>query len=375
MHPTHPRYAPPHAVLPTPKSGRRLPLVLGATAVGLSLAAWYLVRPAPAQPLNPHSYTPALITTHTHPTPRTSLIRIRLTDPAPPPGPFYALWIKSPQVQIERPYTPLRGLEGPEGVEGGEGAEGREVELWVKHEDGGEVSRYLGGKRAGEGIEVRGWTPTLQWEDKAWDEVVMISGGTGIAPFYQLLHHLFLRSRSPSPSQPPPPSTRPRFTLLHGSLSPSELPPSEILGPLVELQRREPDRFRLRLFVDRLMDGAGAMGAGQEAEVEVAGQRLPLTVGRIRREDLVDAVRPSHSPPPPPSPSWRGLLSSFFPASSRAPPAQGEKGKGKKVLFLVCGPEPMVEAYAGPRARDLSEGEVGGVLGGMGYGRGEVRKL
>lgn len=35
----------------------------------------------------------------------------------------------------------------------------------------------------------------------------------------------------------------------------------------------------------------------------------------------------------------------------------------------------MVNAIAGPRARDLSQGPIGGILGELGYGKGEVVKL
>ena len=68
-------------------------------------------------------------------------------------------------------------------------------------------------------------------------------------------------------------------------------------------------------------------------------------------------------------------------------------GDGKRVV-VVCGPEPfvfrspraianrltyhshrMVEAVAGPRARDGSQGEVGGVLRTLGYTREQVVKL
>ncbi|KZP00343.1 hypothetical protein CALVIDRAFT_270891 [Calocera viscosa TUFC12733] len=333
-----------HAV-PSPPKLRRLPLALGTTVLGLSLASWYFLRPPSPKALDPASYSPALITSHTHPTPRTSLLKLRLPSPSPPPEPFYVLWVKSPQVQIERPYTPLRGLEG----EGGE-----EVELWVRHERGGEVSRYLSGRKVGEEVEVRGWTRSIQWQDKDWDEVIMLSGGTGIAPFHQLLHHLFLSS--------PVPPQKTRFTLLHGSRSPSELPPPEILGPLAALQQRWPERFRMRLFVDELAGGPAVHSVGDE--------RLLLNERRIQLDDLLRAV----DPPPPPRFRFLGRVMALLPPFMS--PRQEEKPKRNKVLWLVSGPEEMVEAYAGPRARDLSEGEVGGVLGSMGTGKGwEVRKL
>ena len=67
-------------------------------------------------------------------------------------------------------------------------------------------------------------------------------------------------------------------------------------------------------------------------------------------------------------------------------------GGRRKVLFLVCGPDPlvffvddrpwadagiprMISAVAGPRGRNYSQGSVGGVLGQLGFGSDQVRKL
>ncbi|EJU05130.1 hypothetical protein DACRYDRAFT_76203 [Dacryopinax primogenitus] len=318
---------------------RRAPLVLGTTLLlSLSISSYYL---SPSKPSFGQTYTPALLLSHTQPTPHTSLFRLRLLRPPKPGGPFYALWVRSPVLQIEREFTPLRGLEG----------KGDEVELWVKRE--GEVARYLAGRKVGDEIGVRGWSPGVQWEDQHWDEVIMISGGTGIIPFYQLMDHLFLNPRSPTP----PGSGKTKFTLLHAAPVPEELPPASMLGPLGELQRSQPDKFRLRLFVDSAPSGA--------REHLVGGAALPLTVRRIQPYDIWLAL--GLSPP------TQQTFFSRFRFRSVSPPAA--KDPSRKVLFLVSGPEGMVQAFAGPRARDLTEGQVGGVLGGMGYGRGEVRKL
>ncbi|KXS20459.1 ferredoxin reductase-like protein [Gonapodya prolifera JEL478] len=48
---------------------------------------------------------------------------------------------------------------------------------------------------------------------------------------------------------------------------------------------------------------------------------------------------------------------------------------GDKAMVLVCGPDGMIAHIAGPRARDGTQGPLGGVLGGLGYGEGQVVKL
>lgn len=45
------------------------------------------------------------------------------------------------------------------------------------------------------------------------------------------------------------------------------------------------------------------------------------------------------------------------------------------VLELTLSRRRMVNAVAGPRARDLSQGAVGGMLGQLGYSQSEVVKL
>src|SRR5580698_3372510 len=74
-----------------------------------------------------------------------------------------------------------------------------------------------------------------------------ISGGTGITPFYQLFHTTLSHGAMHSHQT--------RFTLLHFSRTPADLPPSMILQPLVACTKQHPQRFRLHLFVDSL-DGS-----------------------------------------------------------------------------------------------------------------------
>ncbi|ORY90191.1 hypothetical protein BCR35DRAFT_299760 [Leucosporidium creatinivorum] len=91
-----------------------------------------------------------------------------------------------------------------------------------------------------------------------------------------------------------------------------------------------------KLSVQYLVDN---LEAGQKVS-SVSG----TTVGRVRAKELK---------------KWIGEGSS----------------KEKKRAVIVCGPEQMVNAVAGPRARDLSQGPVGGMLGQLGYSQDEVVKL
>ncbi|KAF7353036.1 NADH-cytochrome B5 reductase [Mycena venus] len=200
----------------------------------------------------------------------------------------------------------------------------------------GEVGRWLHSKKIGDQVEFRGPLSTWAWKEDTWDEVVLISGGTGITPFYQLLHSTFSKGDN---------NSKTRFTLLHSSPTPSELPPPAILDPLRSYAAAYPEKFALHLFVDS-RDG------------DAPTNLPPLQVSRIGKPAIQHSLRLK------PLPWWR-IFST----------AQTSDNTPRRTLFLVCGPEPMINAIAGPYGRNFSQGPVGGVLGELGYSSNEVRKL
>ncbi|KAH9918237.1 ferredoxin reductase-like protein [Epithele typhae] len=289
--------------------------------------------------LSPSHFTPVTVAaTELCQDPNTRLITLAIPPNSIPStdgsafGPIWSIYVKDDDIQVERAFTPLEGID----------AEGR-IKLWVKKYDKGEVGRWLHSKRPGNQIEIRGPLKTWPWEEGEWDEVVMISGGTGITPFFQLLHKELL-SR---PSKSPRPKTR--FTLLHSSRTPNELPPPEITRPLMAYSQAHPERLKLSFHVD-----------AREGPSHSTVSSSELHVGRIGRGDVGKAMGSASN-------SW---WSSFF-----GGPGKGPVGTGKKVMFLVCGPDRMVAAIAGPYGRNFSQGEVGGVLGELGYGKDSVWKL
>ncbi|KAF7313588.1 NADH-cytochrome B5 reductase [Mycena chlorophos] len=77
--------------------------------------------------------------------------------------PIWSVYIKDDDIQVERAYTPLRGIDD----------EGR-MEFWVKRYPRGEVGRWLHSKHVGDTVEFRGPLTTWAWKDGAnWDEIVM----------------------------------------------------------------------------------------------------------------------------------------------------------------------------------------------------------
>ncbi|KAK7060217.1 hypothetical protein VNI00_000982 [Paramarasmius palmivorus] len=312
---------------------------IGAAAVlGLGVAAscyFFLpdvYRGAPTlenETLSPSHFTPCTVSSNEDSGPDTRLITVTVPPkslPSLPPQPIWSVFIKDDDIQVERPYTPLEGLDA-----------GGRMRFWIKKYPKGEVGRWLHSKTVGEEVELRGPLQTWLWKEGVWDEVVMISGGTGITPFYQLFHNIILPNTSTSSTT--------RFTLLHSNRTPAELPPDAILGPLRSYAKENPDRFRLHLFVD---------------SAESQGSRADLQVGRIGKAQILGSLWNDSSKPS----LWQRMFGG----------TQADL-RERKILFLVCGPEPMISAIAGPYGRNFSQGQVGGALAELGCSTEQVYKL
>ncbi|CCL99441.1 uncharacterized protein FIBRA_01459 [Fibroporia radiculosa] len=245
--------------------------------------------------------------------------------------PIWSIFIKDDDIQVERPYTPLEGIDD-------QGC----MKFWIKRYAKGEVGRWLHSKKAGEMVEIRGPVVTWPWQEDMPDDIVMVSGGTGITPFYQLLHELVLKKGALD--------SKTRFTLLHSSRSPAELPPPNILVPLIAHAKAHPQQLSISLFVDSL-DGSHHPSISSSE----------LKVGRVDQNAIEHAIGNSRN-----LKTWWSKLLRID---------RDEKQKDRQTHFLICGPDPMVAAVAGPFGRNFSQGAVGGILGSMGFERTQVWKL
>ncbi|PPQ99900.1 hypothetical protein CVT24_009581 [Panaeolus cyanescens] len=287
-----------------------LPVKLGLLSVtGGSLALYFLLpdksRGAPTStrlPLSPSHFTPTTVLENLDSGGPTKLLRLNLAPELRPTAdsllPIWSVYIKDNDIQVERPYTPLYGLDD----------EGNML-FWIKKYPKGEVGRWLHSKNPGEQIELRGPIPTwpLQGDNK-WDEVVMISGGTGITPFIQLFFSTISKPHLTPNTQ---------FTLLHSSRRPGELPPAELLQPLIDFSSQNPQRLKFELFVD----------ADDGAHPPLAVPKLHI--GRIAEKNIKECVVAEQE-----RPSWWQWFSKK---------RDLDAVQRRKVLFLVCGPEPFVK--------------------------------
>jgi cytochrome-b5 reductase len=112
-----------------------------------------------------------------------------------------------------------------------------------------------------------------------------------------------------------------------------------------------------------------------------------MKVGRIDKSSIARALDISDG-----ASSWPSWMTNLW---ARRHPKTGDTDiRKKKVLVIVCGPEPyvlwllrlippadqistirMVAGIAGPYGRNYSQGKVGGVLAELGFKAGQVWKL
>ncbi|KAI0307250.1 hypothetical protein B0F90DRAFT_1807897 [Multifurca ochricompacta] len=323
-------------------TGRRLFIATAATAT--ATATYFLWPPSSSKSrveLSPNRFIPVTIADKSKVGPDLAILTLTLTTttltsstPSFDFDPIWSIFIKDDDIQVERPYTPLNG--------------------WIKmNYPNGQVAKWLHSKKIGDTIQIRGPLKSsfLPSNSSNWDEVVMISGGTGFSPFHQLLFHHLLQQQKTSPN------STPRFTLLHASHTPAELPPLPFLQPLIDFAHVHPELLRLRLFVNRLSD--------VPAHDTVARH---IQVGRIDKSSIARSLGISDPPP-----TWSSFMNDFW--KKRQPTVNGEDIRMKKVLVLVCGPESMVAAIAGPYGKNYSQGRLDGVLAELGFRPGQVWKL
>jgi cytochrome-b5 reductase len=237
-----------------------------------------------------------------------------------------SLFVREPTLQIERPYTPLYAdsLTGPRGAE--------PIQLLVKRYPDGEMGKYVHSLQRGQGVGLRG--PEVTWQDTQAKHLVLLVGGTGITPAYQLITSILGH-----PERPFPPGVIPRISLVYAATKPSSL---LLLPELKRLQEAYGDRLRVDLFVDE-HDKSTSPSWTDVLLRRRHGVREGFKVkqGRLNDKDIGEVLR-RHN------------------ADSRR--------------ILVSGPDGMIDSLAGPK-KGKRQGDLGGMLLRAGCKEEEVYKL
>ncbi|KAI9138842.1 hypothetical protein BKA69DRAFT_1089583 [Paraphysoderma sedebokerense] len=285
-----------------------LTLATGSTTLIYYLYSYYNSFNAPT--LTPYKFVPWTVTAVELVSKDTKFIRltspsnrIKLEDDSELKIPFH-VHIKNDTMQVVRPYTPIR-------TDAGNGV----MEFIVKRYPDGETSKWMHRLKVGDKIEIRGPLTTWPFDDK-FKQIGMIAGGTGIAPFYQLIQYV-LSSES---------KVDVKLSLIYANKSYDDI---LLKKELDDLSETYPDRFKVYYTVEQSPEN-------EKDWVKENG------VGFVQK-DMIQRVLPSSD-------------------------------NDDDAIVLVCGNDGMIGYIAGERQID-SQGEVGGLLKDLGYQKHQVYKL
>ncbi|KAJ3026952.1 UNVERIFIED_CONTAM: NADH-cytochrome b5 reductase [Siphonaria sp. JEL0065] len=219
------------------------------------------------------------------------------------PAPNHIL-IKDDTCQVGRCYTPI--------------TYGRDhFDLLVKNYPNGSVSSMIHDLKVGEDfIIARGPILSFPYTKNMAEKIVMIAGGTGITPMYQLIKQI-LRD----------PNDKTNISLIYGSKTEADI----LLGnELHVLSQKFPDRLQVNHVIQNAASTASSRGFGN---------------------------------------IYKGIIDENVLASVGVPKPIEEP------LILVCGPDGMVESLAGEKRSENNQGPLRGVLAKLGYTPQQVFKF
>lgn len=202
---------------------------------------------------------------------------------------------------VARPYTPTSTNDHK-----------GEFELVVKVYPTGNVSKYLGGLKVGDSIEVKGPFAKLPYKANMKKKIGMIAGGSGITPCMQVLQEVLNNVWDKT-----------EVHLLFANNTPEDI----IMKPLLDFLAEAHPNFKVTYFVARNPTDA------------------PLDKNMRMGYVTADAI---HALLPRPSDDH---------------------------LIYVCGPPPMMEAISGQKKGPADQGPLLGALMSLGFAPSQVYKF
>ncbi|KAF8807892.1 cytochrome-b5 reductase [Phlegmacium glaucopus] len=176
---------------------------------------------------------------------------------------------------IIRPYTPISPSDAP-----------GELALLIKRYDQGNMSKHIFSLKAGDTLSMKGPVLKFPYQVNQFDEVVLIGGGSGITPLYQVLNHSLSDKNN-----------RTKFKLIYSNVEEKDI---LLRKELEALQKKHPKHLEIIFTLDK------------------------------------------------PSEGWNGptgFISAELIKKHVSPPSLQDK-----VKFFVCGPPPQVAAISGKKS-------------------------
>lgn len=190
-------------------------------------------------------------------------------------------------------------------------------ELMIKTYPQGILSKHFHSLKAGDAVELKGPIAKIAVTPNLKRRLGMVAGGTGIAPMLQVINAIVEDAADQT-----------EVSLVFANATPEDI---LLKSTLDTLAARYPAKLKVHYVIEAASDSV-TPGKGADANV---------SLGRVSPQ----------------------LLSKLMPAPSA------------DSMVFVCGPPPMMEAVSGSKAKDYSQGEVGGMLAGLGYKKDQVFKF
>ncbi|KAF4989857.1 hypothetical protein FGRMN_8858 [Fusarium graminum] len=274
-------------------------------------------------------------------------------------NPLWSVEFKQPEVQISRHYTPLPPLSTEDPTDGA-------LRFYIRTVGDGEMSNYLGRRRVGEDVFLRGPHVGFELAERLGEHsrLVFLAGGTGVVPGMQAAKAVLeandrssvdllwaVRKREEVQNSAPLRQSswkfwqEPKPTTLGIEVE----NPSPVTKRLQDLKSTYGDRLRIQVVVDD--EGTRF----QDKDISKAITSSPVaTTSFAAGCRLHDQAMHVHA-------------SEF--ALSEGPGCVCKPGDSKtpgKNLFIVSGPDGFIEHYAGPKiwlGGQQTQGPVSGVAG------------
>jgi len=188
------------------------------------------------------------------------------------------------------------------------------LNLMIKnYPEKGTMSKHIHSKKVGHTIDIKGPLPKIKYEPGKYSNIGLIAGGTGITPMLQIIEEI---------SSNPEDDTR--VVLMYANLSKKDILLKERFDAL---QEKNPNFDVVYLIED-------------DKDWDASDKQLHEK-GRVTKD----------------------FIQKYLP-----PPEEGNQ-------ILVCGPDGMMEVITGPKAKDLSQGELTGMLKELNYEKDNVYKF
>ncbi|KAJ9075259.1 hypothetical protein DSO57_1037816 [Entomophthora muscae] len=225
-------------------SNRQYRNILTASGTfGVGFALFYFLSPLfDDDRLNPEDFIKVKLVSKKQLTPETTLYRFQYSDSSSlaQESNFPVIshvHVKDHTMQIMRPYTTIpvmsETLVDEKDITGLTNRSPT-IDLAVKKYPQGPMSNFLSQIAIGGEIEMRGPYQTWSYIPNQYRLLTMIAAGTGIAPFYQLVHSALQEKASSK--------DKTRFSLIYYSHDPENI---IFKDELLELQKRFPERLNI----------------------------------------------------------------------------------------------------------------------------------